>query len=417
MHSSTGGDSPDSVTELARLAGLGDELPKAEAAAGWEAAARDPLGEPVSFSELQPLSKLGAGEFCTVHSASFRGCMVALKRLRRDLPSCRESIGLADLQREIAILSRLEHPNIIRMVAHGTGKDGAPFCCLEMFSQPLSALLPTSTGVLAHKWEARQWPLARGLSVGLQLARALRHCHDEFLPGYRWLSPIGCIETPRLGRFVDTSHPRQTAHRPAGWLRLPPPTLHAATCPPPCRLFHRDIKPNNVGVFADGRVVLADFGLLALWEKDAADDDAARQLTGMTGSLRYMAPEVALSQPYNHKAEVFSFTSLLYHMLSRRKPFEFMTPSVFLREVCCGGNRPPLGKAWPFQLHALVKAGWSSTASHRPEFAEVVRVLEETAREVSAAGGHAFLGGRTPDAGRRLLLDPPRIQSARSFAQ
>jgi len=365
-----GGDSPDSVTELARLAGLGDELPKAEAAAGWEAAARDPLGEPVSFSELQPLSKLGAGEFCTVHSASFRGCMVALKRLRRDLPSCRESIGLADLQREIAILSRLKHPNIIRMVAHGTGKDGAPFCCLEMFSQPLSALLPTSTGVLAHKWEARQWPLARGLSVGLQLARALRHCHDEFLPGYR--------------------------------------------------LFHRDIKPNNVGVFADGRVVLADFGLLALWEKDAADDDAARQLTGMTGSLRYMAPEVALSQPYNHKAEVFSFTSLLYHMLSRRKPFEFMTPSVFLREVCCGGNRPPLGKAWPFQLHALVKAGWSSTASHRPEFAEVVRVLEETAREVSAAGGHAFLGGRTPDAGRRLLLDPPRmsrIQSARSFAQ
>mmetsp|Transcript_47922 Transcript_47922/g.155013 ORF Transcript_47922/g.155013 Transcript_47922/m.155013 type:complete len:343 (-) Transcript_47922:117-1145(-) len=321
-----GGDSPDSVTELARLAGLGDELPKAEAAAGWEAAARDPLGEPVSFSELQPLSKLGAGEFCTVHSASFRGCMVALKRLRRDLPSCRESIGLADLQREIAILSRLKHPNIIRMVAHGTGKDGAPFCCLEMFSQPLSALLPTSTGVLAHKWEARQWPLARGLSVGLQLARALRHCHDEFLPGYR--------------------------------------------------LFHRDIKPNNVGVFADGRVVLADFGLLALWEKDAADDDAARQLTGMTGSLRYMAPEVALSQPYNHKAEVFSWTSLLYHVLTLEKPFAKMDAKKFVLEACKNGMRCPLDKKWPAKLRAVMTEGWAGDPAARPDCRAVTEVLK-----------------------------------------
>jgi len=122
--------------------------------------------------------------------------------------------------------------------------------------------------------------------------------------------------------------------------------------------------------------VLADFGLLSLWKKDAEDDAAVRPLTGMTGSLRYMAPEVALSQPYNHKAEVFSFTSLLYHMLSRRKPFEFMTPSVFLREACRGGNRPPLGKAWPAQLRGLVAAGWSAELAERPEFEAVVRALE-----------------------------------------
>mmetsp|Transcript_20576 Transcript_20576/g.60700 ORF Transcript_20576/g.60700 Transcript_20576/m.60700 type:complete len:99 (+) Transcript_20576:1014-1310(+) len=92
-----------------------------------------------------------------------------------------------------------------------------------------------------------------------------------------------------------------------------------------------------------------------------------------------MAPEVALSLPYNHKAEVFSFTSLLYHLLSRRKPFALMTPEMFLREACRGGKRPPLAKAWPLPLRSLMAASWSAKHSVRPEFTEVVRILSETA--------------------------------------
>ena len=43
--------------------------------------------------------------------------------------------------------------------------------------------------------------------------------------------------------------------------------------------------------------------LAALLQVDsAASDDERRKLTGLTGSLRYMAPEVALQVPYNHKA-------------------------------------------------------------------------------------------------------------------
>ena len=96
--------------------------------------------------------------------------------------------------------------------------------------------------------------------------------------------------------------------------------------------------------------MLADFGLLSLWKKDAEDDAAVRPLTGMTGSLRYMAPEVALSQPYNHKAEVFSFTSLLYHVLSLEKPFAAMDAKAFVAEACAAkGNRRSVSRS--FQLH------------------------------------------------------------------
>lgn len=167
----------------------------------------DVLGEAVPLSALKPLAQLGAGEFCTVHRATLRGSMVALKRLRPARLALGDSSRL-DLGREIAVLSRVEHPNIIRLVAHGVDGDGVPFCCLEMFSQPLSALLPSGAevGFFARQREARKWPLARGLSVGLQLAEALRYCHDEFMPGYR--------------------------------------------------LLHRDLKPANVGIMPDGRAVL-----------------------------------------------------------------------------------------------------------------------------------------------------------------
>ena len=56
-----------------------------------------------------------------------------------------------------------------------------------------------------------------------------------------------------------------------------------------------------------------------------------------------MAPEVALSQPYNHKAEVFSFTSLLYHVLSLEKPFASMDAKAFVAEACAAKGKPPLG--------------------------------------------------------------------------
>ena len=77
------------------------------------------------------------------------------------------------------------------------------------------------------------------------------------------------------------------------------------------------------------------------------------------------------------QAEVFSFTSLLYHFLSHQKPFSWMTPDMFLADACRNGKRPPLSGKWPGDVQALMAAGWSSDSRARPEFAKVVVTLEE----------------------------------------
>lgn len=63
-------------------------------------------------------------------------------------------------------------------------------------------------------------------------------------------------------------------------------------------------KPDNIGFNAKGIVQLFDFGLA----KELKDKDLARnglyKLTGFTGSIRYMAPEVGLKKAYNQKVDI-----------------------------------------------------------------------------------------------------------------
>lgn len=57
-------------------------------------------------------------------------------------------------------------------------------------------------------------------------------------------------------------------------------------------VVHRDVKPDNIGFSAEGDLKLLDLGLSKVVSKSEMDN-AAYNMTGETGSVRYMAPEVA----------------------------------------------------------------------------------------------------------------------------
>ena len=58
-------------------------------------------------------------------------------------------------------------------------------------------------------------------------------------------------------------------------------------------VIHRDLKPDNMGWTADGQFKLFDFGLCTCVRKEETQHETY-ELTGCTGSIRYMAPEVVL---------------------------------------------------------------------------------------------------------------------------
>ncbi len=102
-------------------------------------------------------------------------------------------------------------------------------------------------------------------------------------------------------------------------------------------LIHRDIKPSNIlltGGLAE-RAKISDFGMAR-----AVDDASMTQSGLIAGTPLYMAPEQALGEVLDHRADLFSLGSVLYQMASGRPPFRAANTPAVLKRVCHDTPRP-----------------------------------------------------------------------------
>ncbi|XP_063802340.1 protein kinase C delta type-like [Pseudophryne corroboree] len=80
-------------------------------------------------------------------------------------------------------------------------------------------------------------------------------------------------------------------------------------------IVHRDIKTENILLDAAGHVKIADFGLSVM------NVHGDKTISGQTGTLNYMAPEVICNFPYNFIVDLFSFGVVLFEMATGLYPF------------------------------------------------------------------------------------------------
>lgn len=117
-----------------------------------------------------------------------------------------------------------------------------------------------------------------------------------------------------------------------------------------------------------------------MWQRNEGPPEEAnkpRLLTGETGSLRYMAPEVALSKPYSHRAEVFAYATIVWQMLAHERPFSDCDVEAFYKRVCHRGERPRIPHGTPPQLQSILVRCWDVDPAKRPEMSEVISVLDK----------------------------------------
>jgi serine/threonine protein kinase len=128
---------------------------------------------------------------------------------------------------------------------------------------------------------------------------------------------------------------------------------------------------------SSGDVKIFDFGLAK--ELDPSLRHGCTEyyeLSGNTGSLRYMSPEVARSEPYNLTADVYSFGLLLWQVCSLGLPYDGMNRQDHSELVVHGNERPPLDSSWSTPLRILMKRAWEPDPGVRPSMDSIYKILK-----------------------------------------
>jgi eukaryotic-like serine/threonine-protein kinase len=162
-------------------------------------------------------------------------------------------------------------------------------------------------------------------------------------------------------------------------------------------IVHRDMKPGNIKVRADGTVKVLDFGLAkALGLEAAGDGDpmnsptlavSATRMGMILGTAAYMAPEQARGKAVDRRADIWAFGVILFEMITGRRAFEGDDVSITLANVLKEEpNWQLLPASLPANFHRLLRRCLEKDPRRRLSSIGDARLeLEEQERPVAAA--------------------------------
>src|SRR5580704_19661556 len=204
------------------------------------------------------LEKIGAGGMGVVYRAHD-------ERLDRDvalkvLPPgvFRDDAARKRFRKEALALSKQNHPNIAT-IHDFDSQDGVDFLVMECITG----------STLSHKLRSEGLSEKEVVSLGLQIASALEEAHDH-------------------------------------------------------GIVHRDLKPSNIFLTPKNQIKILDFGLAVLLKPDESADVTLSDsdVSGISGTLPYMAPEQLLGKPADTRSDIYSVGTVLFEMSTGSRPFD-----------------------------------------------------------------------------------------------
>jgi serine/threonine protein kinase/Flp pilus assembly protein TadD len=289
-----------------------------------------PGSEPLSVGDRYTLEReLGRGGMATVYLARDRkhDRPVAIKIMR---PEVVGDEGGRRFLREIGILARLQHPNILALLDSGT--------TVESFPRPFY-VMPYVEGESLRQRLAREGPLpvADALRLVREIGEALHYAHGQ-------------------------------------------------------GLIHRDVKPENV-LLSQGHALVADFGIArAVGVAGRGGGGNTQQLTGPglgLGTPAYMSPEQTEGERgVDARADQYSLACVLYELLAGVPPFTGPTVAAVLSRQLLDPVPPitTLRPGLPPAIRAGIERALAKVAADR--FADVMAFVEAVE---GVAPGHAIV--------------------------
>ncbi|MET7731046.1 serine/threonine-protein kinase [Streptomyces sp. NPDC005402] len=148
-------------------------------------------------------------------------------------------------------------------------------------------------------------------------------------------------------------------------------------------VLHRDVKPGNVLLARDGRVLLTDFGIAQI------EGDTTITRTGeVVGSVDYLAPERVRGADPGPSADLWALGATLYTAVEGRSPFRRTTPLTTMQAVVDEEPAEPLS-AGP--LGPVIAALLRKDPAVRPGAAEAEQMLAEAAEGRRPSAAQAYV--------------------------
>ncbi len=265
-------------------------------------------GELIGGTRYQVVSMIGAGGM---------GCVYLVEHTELGkhfvLKSLlRELAGRKDLvarlRNEWRALAKLEHPNIVNVTDAGTSDGGVPFYVMERLD---------------------------GCTLGQKLRAAGRLLVPDAID-----VAVGVLDGLSAAHDIG--------------------------------IVHRDVKPPNIFVMANGSVKLLDFGIAKVLDRDAA------KITGRglaVGTPRYMSPEQARGERVDGRVDLYATGLILFEMIAGRGPFDGTRDANELLLAQIGTPAPALSSVAPGvarELDGLLHRLLSKDPRDRPQTARSV---------------------------------------------
>ncbi|MGE0871167.1 MAG: protein kinase [Kofleriaceae bacterium] len=269
-------------------------------------------------------------------------------------------------EREALAVGKIDHPNCVSVYDSGRLRDGSLYLAMELLDGKSLADVLEAEGQIAP---------GRALHILAHMLRGLAHIHQ------------------------------------AG-------------------LIHRDIKPENIFLIRQGEDVdfakILDFGIAKPMTASDLDDGVKLTQAGMAfGTPIYMAPEQALGNPMDGRADLYAASVLAYEMLCGQPPF-YSDDKLEVMSMHTAKPVPPMrqrmikgGKPVPSSIERLIIRGLTKKPSERFANADVYLAEVEAALHTSDGGVTEVNVPRVSDTGSQPLVTPDgrvNITSASEFA-
>ncbi|XP_051142286.1 serine/threonine-protein kinase STY13-like [Andrographis paniculata] len=294
----------------------------------------------IDLSKLDIKNVIAHGTHGTVYKGIYDGQEVAVKVLDwgedGDATAAESAALRTSFKQEVAVWHKLDHPNVAKFVGASMGT---------------SALKIPSEGVLSSSCNslpsAACCVVVEHIPGGTLKKFLIKNCQKKL--------PFKVVVQLALDLARGLSY------------------LHSK------KIVHRDVKTENMLLDANRTLKIADFGVARIEAQNPRD------MTGNTGTLGYMAPEVLDGKPYNRKCDVYSFGICLWEIYCCDMPYPDLSFAEVSAAVVQQNLRPDIPRCCPGALAGIMRKCWDARPESRPEMDEVVRLLE--AVDTSKGGG------------------------------